>query len=216
MPLDLIQKIAIWALPVLFAITVHEVAHGWIANKLGDQTAKIMGRLTLNPIKHIDWLGTVAVPLVLLYLGGFIFGWAKPVPISPVNFKKPRRDMALVAVAGPISNLIMAVLWAIVAKIGLLLFLHVSPNARPIVLMGQAGIYINVLLGLLNLIPIPPLDGGRFVSNILPPKMAYHYDKLERFGFIILLILLVTGLLGIVLGPLVFGLLHLIASLFNL
>lgn len=216
MQLDLIQKIAIWVLPVLFAITVHEVAHGWVANKLGDQTAKIMGRLTLNPMKHIDWIGTVAIPLLLVYMGGFIFGWAKPVPISPRNFKHPRRDMALVAVAGPLSNLVMAILWALIAKLSLLLMIHVSPAARPLVLMGKAGIFINVILGVLNLIPIPPLDGGRVVSNLIPPKSAYYYDKIEPFGFIILLALLVTGALGFVLGPPVVGLSHLLMSLFGI
>lgn len=203
MELDLIQKICIWALPIIFAITVHEAAHGFAASKFGDQTAKMMGRLTLNPLKHIDWLGTVAVPLLLLAYGSFLFGWAKPVPISPRNFKHPRPQMAIVAAAGPISNLLMAIIWAIITKLSLLAMIHGWASFRAIVLMGQAGVYINVIIGILNLIPIPPLDGGRIVSNIIPPKTAYYYDKLEPFGFLILLALLVTGVLWTALGPLV-------------
>jgi Zn-dependent protease len=216
MQLDILQKISVWALPVIFAITVHEAAHGFVASKFGDQTAKMMGRLTLNPLKHIDWVGTVIVPLLLLIYGSVLFGWAKPVPISPRNFKHPRPQMAIVAAAGPISNLLMAILWAIIGKLGMIAMMHGTMAFRAVFLMGQAGIYINVIIGVLNLIPLPPLDGGRIISNIIPPKTAYYYDKLEPFGFLILLILLVTGVLWFAIGPIVMGLTHALFSIFGL
>lgn len=197
--LTLIQKIAVWALPVIFAITVHEVAHGWVANRLGDPTARMLGRLTLNPIKHIDPIGTVLVPAVLLALGGFMFGWAKPVPVTAQNLKNPRRDMAIVAAAGPAVNLIMAVLWALVARFAQ--FLPSESLAMPLTYMGFAGISINILLAVLNLLPIPPLDGGRVVSNLLPPRASAQYDQIEPYGFFILLGLIITGALGYLLGP---------------
>jgi len=187
MDMTLIQKICIWAVPVLFAITVHEVAHGWVALKCGDKTALMLGRLTFNPLKHIDLIGTIFVPLILLALGGFIFGWAKPVPVNPNNLKY-RRQMALVSIAGPLANLIMAFLWALLMKLGLYLSDHFTLASIPLIYMGQAGVFINLMLGLLNLIPIPPLDGGRFVSALLPGKQAYYYDRLEPYGFIILLV----------------------------
>jgi Zn-dependent protease len=202
MELDLIQKICIWALPVLFAITVHEVAHGWVAYQFGDQTAKLMGRLTLNPIKHIDWLGTVILPIVMLALGGFIFGWAKPVPISARNFKNPRPTMALVALAGPLANFLMAIIWVLIAKLGLWMTFHISASAAPVILMGKAGVAINLFIALLNLIPLPPLDGGRIISNLIPLKASYYYDKIEPFGFLILLGLLWLGVLSWLIGPL--------------
>ncbi len=198
--LTLIQKIAVWALPVIFAITVHEVAHGWVANRLGDPTARMLGRLTLNPIKHIDPIGTVLIPAILLALpGGIIFGWAKPVPVTAQNLKNPRRDMAIVAAAGPAVNLIMAVLWALVARFAQ--FLPSESLAMPLTYMGFAGISINILLAVLNLLPIPPLDGGRVVSNLLPPRASAQYDQIEPYGFFILLGLIITGALGYLLGP---------------
>ncbi|MEM9243982.1 MAG: site-2 protease family protein [Pseudomonadota bacterium] len=212
---ELITKIAIILIPLIFAITVHEVAHGWVASKFGDQTAKMLGRLTLNPVKHIDILGTIIVPIILLALGGFIFGWAKPVPISPRNFKNPRPMMAIVAVAGPVSNLIMAILWAIVAKIGLMIQAD-NTHLAALTAIGFAGITINAFIGVLNLLPIPPLDGGRIVSNILPPKLAYYYDKLEPFGFYILIILIITGILSHILLPITLTLIHSIAALFGI
>ncbi len=199
--LTLIQRIAVWALPVLFAITVHEVAHGWVANKLGDPTAMMLGRLTLNPLKHIDPIGTIAVPLVLLLLGGFIFGWAKPVPVTWENLHKPKRDMALVAVAGPLSNLLMGIAWAFVMKLGFSLGESLPALAWPLIYMGGAGISINVILCLLNLLPIPPLDGGRVLSGILPGPLSWRLNQLEPYGLFILLGLLVTGLLNTILGP---------------
>jgi Zn-dependent protease len=196
-----LTQIAIWAIPILFAITVHEVAHGWVASKFGDKTALMMGRLTLNPLKHIDLVGTIIVPAILLFLGGFIFGWAKPVPVNWQNLRNPRRDMAIVAMAGPAANLLMALLWAMLAKLGLIWGVHPSPIALGLVLMGQAGIMINLVLMVLNAIPIPPLDGSRVISSLLPPRVAYQFNKLEPWGFFILLALLATGLLSYVLLP---------------
>ncbi len=199
--MDSIQLICIWALPVLFAVTLHEAAHGWVADRLGDPTARILGRLTLNPIKHIDWIGTVLVPMILALTTGFIFGWAKPVPVNKYNLKHPRRDWALVSLAGPVSNFLMAFLWGCIAKIGML-FLGTGSPGLFMVYVGKAGIAINLMLGILNLIPIPPLDGGHVVSSLLSPPFARQYDKLEPYGFFIILFLLFTGILnGIIFHP---------------
>ncbi len=214
--LTLLQKIAVWAMPVIFAITVHEVAHGWMARRLGDPTAMMLGRLTLNPVKHVDPIGTLLVPGVLLVLGGFIFGWAKPVPVTWQNLKNPRRDMILVAAAGPASNLLMALLWALVMKVGFSLAATLPAIGMPLIYMGGAGIFINLILMVLNLLPMPPLDGGRIVSGLLPPRLSWQFDRIEPFGFIILLALLFTGLLGAVIGPPIFGLQHLIYMTFGL
>ncbi len=213
---SLIQKIIIWAVPVVFAITVHEVAHGWVANKLGDPTARILGRLTLNPVKHIDPVGTIVVPLILLYVGNFIFGWAKPVPVDWRNLHRPRRDMALVAIAGPAANLFMIILWAVFAKIIMLSGNIFSDLALPLFYMCSAGILINTVVMVLNLFPLPPLDGSRVMSAILPTAIAYKYNQLERFGLLILIALLATGVLGKVLGPIVFGLQQLIYSFLSI
>ncbi|MFT3742401.1 MAG: site-2 protease family protein [Gammaproteobacteria bacterium] len=193
--ISILQLILIYSIPILFAITVHEVAHGWVANKLGDATAKIMGRLTLNPLRHIDLVGTVLVPLLLVTLSGFIFGWAKPVPVTWSNLKHPRRDAALVAIAGPISNFMMAAMWAVILKVG--------GFFPAVVKMAEIGIYINLILLVLNLVPIPPLDGSRVVSSLLPRRLANKYDSIGVFGFLILLLLLVSGVLGNVLLPVV-------------
>lgn len=196
--LSLIQRIVVWILPVVFAITVHEVAHGWVAKLHGDDTAWQLGRLTLNPFKHVDLVGTILLPGLLLLTGtGFIFGWAKPVPVDPGNLRHPRRDMALVAVAGPLSNLIMALLWALLARVGVML--NTEAISLPLIYTGIAGISINLVMALLNLLPIPPLDGSRIVSGLLPASWAYQYNKLERFGFLILIGLLATDLLGVIL-----------------
>ena len=196
-----VQRVAIWALPVLFAITVHEVAHGWVAYQLGDPTAKMLGRLTLNPIKHIDPVGTLLVPGVLLLLGGVVFGWAKPVPITMENLHQPRRDMAIVAAAGPIANLVMAMLWALLMKLGIVFADDVGAMAQPLIFMGGAGITINIVLAVLNLLPLPPLDGGRVASGLLPGRVAVKFDRLEPYGFMIILTLLLTGILGKILLP---------------
>ncbi len=216
MELSLIQKIAVWSLPVLFAITVHEVAHGWVARRLGDPTAFMMGRLTLNPLKHIDLVGTVIVPLVLVLLGGFIFGWAKPVPVTWQNLRKPKRDMALVALAGPVANLLMAIGWAIVAKIGFLIAADIPFAGQPMIYMGSAGILINIILMVLNLLPLPPLDGGRIMTGILPGPLSYKFSLIEPYGFFILLGLLATGILGDILSPVVQGVLSLLYSVLSL
>ncbi|MGR9072952.1 MAG: site-2 protease family protein [Gammaproteobacteria bacterium] len=197
--LSLIQRIVVWLLPVLFAITVHEVAHGWMAKRCGDKTAWMLGRLTLNPIKHIDPIGTILVPgILLISFTGFIFGWAKPVPVVARNLKNPKRDMAYVAAAGPVSNLLMALAWALIARIGVVI--EAEFISLPLIYMGVAGISINLVLALINLLPIPPLDGSRILASLLPARWAWHYNRLERFGLLFLLLLLATGGLQTVLG----------------
>jgi Zn-dependent protease len=197
---SLVQKIAIWIVPVLLGITVHEVAHGWLASKLGDKTAFMLGRLTLNPLKHVDPMGTILIPgLLLLMQAGFIFGYAKPVPINWKNLRQPKRDMALVAVAGPASNLLMAIAWALLIRLAPLL----GEAGTALVYMGVAGITINIILMVLNLLPLPPLDGGRVLTGLLPGPWAYRFSRIEPYGFFILIGLLVTGILGAVLWPLI-------------
>jgi Zn-dependent protease len=198
--LSLVQKIAVWIAPVLLAITVHEVAHGWVASLLGDKTALMLGRLTLNPLKHVDPMGTILIPGMLLLLhAGFIFGYAKPVPVTWQNLHNPKRDMALVAAAGPGANLAMAVGWALLIRVGLLL----GQQGLALVYMGVAGIFINIVLMALNLLPLPPLDGGRVLTGLLPGPWAYRLSRIEPYGFFILIALLVTGLLGLILWPLI-------------
>lgn len=201
--MDLIIKIALYAPPILLAITLHEVAHGWAARYLGDPTAASLGRLSLNPIKHVDPVGTIAVPAVLLVLGGFLFGWAKPVPVNMQRLNDPKRDMALVAAAGPASNFVMAILWAFVMKIGLI---SDSETMRYVLLeMGKMGLFINLILMVLNLIPIPPLDGGRVLAGVLPDNLSMALSKIEPYGLFIILGLLAFGVLRTVLeGPLSF------------
>ena len=200
--LTAIQLAAVSALPLLFAITVHEVAHGWMARRLGDPTAMMLGRLTLNPIKHIDPVGTLLVPGILLLLGGFIFGWAKPVPVTWQNLRNPKRDMVWVALAGPVANLAMAIGWALIAKFGLLLAATGQAwFAVPMVLMGKVGIYLNLILMVLNLLPLPPLDGGRVLVGLLPGPWSWRVSRVEPYGFFILLALLATGILAAVMSP---------------
>ncbi len=199
--LTLVQKIVVYAIPIIFAITVHEVAHGWVASKLGDQTAKLAGRLTLNPIKHIDPIGTILLPMVLLLISNFVFGWAKPVPVDWRNLNHPKRDMALVAAAGPGANLVMLIIWAVLARILVLTGAALGNMAAPLMYMAQAGIFINIVLMVLNLIPVPPLDGSRIVSAALPPRWAWRYNLLERWGMVILIVLIATRLLNVILWP---------------
>ena len=200
--LSLVEKIVIAAVPIIFAITVHEVAHGWVASKLGDPTARLAGRLTLNPVKHIDPLGTIAVPLIMIVLTPFAFGWAKPVPVDWRNLRHPRRDMALVAAAGPGANIIMLVLWTLLLSV---LFTSGSAVSYPqglLIEMAKVGIIINIVLIALNLLPLPPLDGSRIVTAFLSPTAAHKYNLLERWGLPILIVLLFTGVLGKILHPL--------------
>ncbi|MEW8507754.1 MAG: site-2 protease family protein [Candidatus Thiodiazotropha sp.] len=201
--LTLIQKLAIFILPLIFAITVHEAAHGWMAKRLGDKTAEMLGRVTLNPIKHIDPIGTILVPLGVYVMTGFMFGWAKPVPVNWNNLRQPKRDMGLVALAGPGANLIMALIWALLVYAGALSLAHFQWLAVPLILMGVAGVLFNTILMALNLLPVPPLDGGRIVYSLLPAKQAQAYSRLEAYGLFIVLFLLVTGLLSVILGPVV-------------
>jgi len=199
-PTTIVQKLAIWAVPVLLAITLHEVAHGWTARALGDDTASRLGRLSLNPLKHIDPIGTILVPAVLLFLGGILFGWAKPVPVVMANMRNPRRDMAIVAVAGPASNFVMALVWGLLFKFAAMQGADVSGVWTGLRLMAQAGIAINLVLMVLNLIPIPPLDGGRVLTGLLPEHLARRVDRLEPFGLMILLLLMFTGVLGTIMA----------------
>jgi len=200
---SLMQRIIIWSVPVLFAITVHEVAHGWVALKLGDRTAMMLGRLTLNPIKHIDPVGTLLVPAIMLLVGGFVFGWAKPVPVTWENLKHPKRDMALVAAAGPVANLLMIIFWVIVIKIGVMVLNSYPVVGKPLLLMGVAGVFINTVLMVLNLIPLPPLDGGRILTGLLPGPLAWKFSRIEPYGFLILLILFFTHILGKIMWPVI-------------
>ncbi|MDO8954100.1 MAG: site-2 protease family protein [Gammaproteobacteria bacterium] len=203
MQFDLAQKIMAWLIPLIFAITVHEVAHGWVASLLGDKTAQRLGRLTLNPIKHIDIMGTLIVPILLLLVSGgrFAFGWAKPVPVDWRNLRSPRLGMALVAISGPVANILMALIWAGVAKFSLSLQVSEPWTAFILMNMGMSGIVINIVFGVLNLIPIPPLDGSRVLSAFLSPKASLRYNSLERYGFLILILLMVTNILSSIIYP---------------
>ena len=209
--LSTIQMISVMALPLVFAIVFHEVAHGWVANKLGDPTARNMGRLTLNPLRHIDPFGTVIMPLLLLLLtdGRFVFGSAKPVPINPYNFKDPKKGMALSSLAGPGVNMIMAILFAFVLRVVMPALEGTIPKsawdwfAVPVALMFGYGVIINVVLAVLNMIPVPPLDGSRIVYWLLPDRQAAAYYRLERFGMLILLALLGTGIIARVITPII-------------
>lgn len=200
--LSTFQLLVIAILPTLFAIVVHEVSHGWVARQLGDNTAYAAGRLTLNPLKHIDPIGTILVPAVLILTVHFAFGWAKPVPIDWRNLRHPKRDIALVAAAGPGANLVMAIIWALLMKLGTLLP-HDFSLRTPLMYMGLFGILINAVLLVFNLVPIPPTDGGRILTSLLPPRMAYRFAKIEPYGMFILVALLFTGVLSKFIGPVI-------------
>ena len=212
----LIQTIAIAALPVVFAITLHEAAHGYAARHFGDPTAWQAGRISLNPLRHIDPLGTVLIPLLILLFsaGSFLFGYAKPVPVNFSRLRNPKRDMFWVALAGPAANLFMALVWAALLKLAW--EMPVSDFTVPLSEMSKLGVIINCVLMVLNLLPLPPLDGGRIAVSLLPYPLASKFAQLERWGFPILLLLLFTGILGQVMSPLVQMLAGLIETLFGL
>jgi len=199
----LIQTITVYAIPVLFAITLHEAAHGYVARLFGDNTAYVAGRITLNPLKHIDLVGTIVVPIAILLIAklaggaGFLFGWAKPVPVSFGQLRRPKQDMVWVAAAGPGANLLMAVLWAIVLKLQIALGL----NEAFFVEMAKAGIFVNIGLMALNLLPVPPLDGGRIAVGLLPSRLAYQFARIEPYGMFIVIFLLATNTIGFFLVP---------------
>ncbi len=213
--LSLVEKIIVAAVPIIFAITVHEVAHGWVASKLGDPTAKLAGRLTLNPVKHIDPLGTIVIPLVMIVLTPFAFGWAKPVPVDWRNLDSPRRDMALVAAAGPGANIIMLLLWTLLLSVLFTDGTAVSYQENLLSEMAKIGIIINIVLIALNLLPLPPLDGSRIVTAFLSPTAAYKYNLLERWGLPILVVLIFTGVLGKILHPLIGFMLSIVNTLLS-
>ena len=199
---NVIQTIAVYAIPVLLAITLHEAAHGYVARMFGDQTAFVAGRITLNPLKHIDPVGTVLVPIGILLLsslggGGFLFGWAKPVPVDIGSLRRPKQDMVWVAAAGPASNLAMAIGWALILKFQI----ATGINEVYFVEMAKAGIFVNIGLMALNLLPVPPLDGGRIVVGLLPHRLAYSFSRIEPYGLFVVLFLLASGTLGFFLKP---------------
>jgi len=208
--LDAVQRVVIYALPVIFAITVHEAAHGYAARYFGDMTAYQQGRISLNPARHIDPVGTLLIPALTMFISGILFGWAKPVPVNFGRLRHPKRDMLWVAAAGPGANLVMAILWALVIK-----FSPMAPEfaAIPLAFMGAAGIQINVVLMVLNLLPLPPLDGGRIAVSLLPHKLAWQFAKIEPYGFIILLVLMFTHVLGAILWPAIVVTMNLISTI---
>ena len=211
----IIQAIAIQALPVIFAITLHEAAHGYAARHFGDNTAWLAGRISLNPLRHIDPIGTILIPAMILLFssGSFLFGYAKPVPVDFGSLRNPKRDMLWVAAAGSAANLLMAGFWALMFKLSWLM-----PDffSLPLALMAKAGIVINCVLMVLNLLPLPPLDGGRIAVSLLPHALAWKFAQLERWGFPILLVLLFTGILGTIMNPLVDFSARIIVSIFGL
>jgi Zn-dependent protease len=211
-PYNFLLKVLIYAPSVIFAITLHEAAHGYVARHFGDTTAYMLGRVTLNPIKHIDPIGTIVVPLVTS-LAGFVFGWAKPVPVNFNNLRNPKRDMFWVAAAGPGSNVVQALIWAFVAK---MLFDVDGGVATYWVQVAEAGILVNLILAILNLFPILPLDGGRILASLLPARMSHAYQGTERYGMLILIVLIVTGVLGWVMRPILLLGVSAIYALFGL
>ena len=214
-----LATIVLWAVPVVFAITLHEAAHGYVARMFGDQTAWMLGRVTLNPIKHIDPVGTILVPGVLVAIAAFtnapafIFGWAKPVPVNFGNLRNPKRDMFWVAGAGPFANFVMAVIWAYVLKATVPTGVGASDGLAT---MASAGVQINLMLLALNLLPILPLDGGRLAVSLLPHTLAVRYAQLEPYGFMVVILLLATGVLGTLMWPIMRAAEYLVATLAGL
>jgi Zn-dependent protease len=209
-----LETVALAVVPVVFAIALHEAAHGYVARIFGDQTAWMLGRVTLNPLKHIDPIGTVVVPGVLLLTGApFLFGWAKPVPVNFGNLRRPKRDMIWVAAAGPAANFAMAVVWALLFQASAPTGIFASAGLER---MAQIGVSINLVLMVLNLLPIPPLDGGRIAVGLLPGRAAYALSRVEPFGFIVIIVLLVAGVLGDLMRPLLRGAAYLLSLLTGL
>ena len=211
---QLIQTIALAAIPVLFAITLHEAAHGYVARHFGDMTAAQAGRISLNPMRHIDPFGTVILPLLTLWMGGILFGWAKPVPVNFAALRNPKKDMLWVAIAGPASNLVMAMAWALIYKMGLMF--PESYFADPMLGMAMWGIKINVVLMVLNLLPLPPLDGGRVAVSLLPHRQAFQLAKIEPYGMFILIFLAITPVLSLILSPLIGLVFKMLSLLFGI
>jgi Zn-dependent protease len=212
----MMETIALYAIPMIFAITLHEAAHGYVAKHLGDYTAYQQGRISLNPLVHIDPVGTILIPAVLVVLtaGQFVFGWAKPVPVNFSNLRNPKRDMLWVAAAGPGANLLMALIWGLALKLAFVL--PANYFSYPLLEMAKGGVRINMALMVLNLIPIPPLDGGRIAVSLLPNRLAYRFAMIEPYGFIIIIALLATRVLDVVIGPLVMLGRNFIYALFGL
>lgn len=208
----LIQLIAIAAIPVLFAITIHEAAHGYVARHFGDMTAYQQGRISLNPIRHIDPVGTILLPLLTLALGGILFGWAKPVPVNFAALRRPKQDMLWVAIAGPASNLLMALFWGLMIKVAWMF--PGSYFSEPLLEMAQIGVKINAILMVLNLLPLPPLDGGRVAVSLLPHRQAYQLSRIEPYGMFILIGLAITPVLGWILTPPVVAVMEFINFIF--
>jgi Zn-dependent protease len=211
---QLIQTISLAAIPVLFAITLHEAAHGYVARHFGDMTAYQQGRISLNPLRHIDPVGTILLPIATLMLGGILFGWAKPVPVNFAALRRPKQDMLWVAIAGPASNLVMAFGWALLYKLTWLF--PGNYFAEPLMGMAEWGIKINIILMVLNLLPLPPLDGGRVAVSMLPHRQAYQLAKIEPYGMFILIFLAITPVLGWILLPMVRLMYQLISVLFGI
>jgi len=197
-----LYKILLVLIPIITAITLHEAAHGWVAFKLGDSTARDLGRITINPVKHIDPIGTVVIPIVMIIATGFAFGYAKPVPVNVRNFQHPQKDMALVALAGPLSNFIMAIFWVLVLSVSIKLMPH-GEALSALKYMAGVGVIINIVLMVVNLLPILPLDGGRILTGVLPFKWAAVFVRTEKLGMLLVILLLVTGILGKILSPMV-------------